>query len=90
MKGIQSAKKETCQCRAEMGAVGEREMMEMTPCDIFSYIRGRTVWLVGDSMMQVCCRASHLYIILQLQLWPSCCRLSSERTLRCTMFRTWA
>ena len=43
-----------------MGAVGVREMMEMTPCDIFGYIRGRTVWLVGDSMMQVrcsCCEA---------------------------------
>ena len=36
-----------------MGAEGVREMMEMTPCDIFGYIRGRTVWLVGDSMMQV-------------------------------------
>ncbi len=36
-------------------------MMEMTPCDIFAYIRGRTVWLVGDSMMQVRCNSSNTY-----------------------------
>ena len=69
-EGGQSAEKGVCQCRAEMGAVGVREMMEMTPCDIFSYIRGRTVWLVGDSMMQVCCshcRASHRCSVLRSQ-----------------------
>jgi len=25
----------------------------MTPCDLFSLVRGRTLWLLGDSMMQV-------------------------------------
>ena len=30
-----------------------RELMELTPCDVFPYLRGRTIWLVGDSMMQV-------------------------------------
>ena len=44
--------------RAEQGAVGVREMLEMTPCDVFAYIRGRTIWLVGDSMMQVCPRTA--------------------------------
>ena len=24
----------------------------MTPCDVFPYLRGRTTWLVGDSMQQ--------------------------------------
>ena len=26
----------------------------MTPCDVFPYLRGRTTWLVGDSMQQAC------------------------------------
>ena len=48
-----------------MGAEGVREMMEMTPCDIFGYIRGRTVWLVGDSMMQVRCNCYGTSLITQ-------------------------
>ena len=39
--------------RAERGGAGMRELMELTPCDVFPYLRGRTIWLVGDSMMQV-------------------------------------
>lgn len=39
--------------RAERGATGMQELMQLTPCDIFPYLRGRTIWLVGDSMMQV-------------------------------------
>lgn len=38
--------------RAEVGAPGGKELLEMTPCDLFTYLRGRTLWLVGDSMMQ--------------------------------------
>ncbi len=40
-------------CRAKVGAVGAKDLLELTPCDLFPYIRGRTLWLVGDSMMQV-------------------------------------
>jgi hypothetical protein len=36
-----------------VGAVGAKELLELMPCDMFPYIRGRTLWLVGDSMMQV-------------------------------------
>ena len=25
----------------------------MTPCDLFPLLKGRTVWLLGDSIMQV-------------------------------------
>lgn len=38
---------------AERGRPGFREMLTMTPCDLFSLVRGRTLWLMGDSMMQV-------------------------------------
>ena len=38
---------------AERGRPGFREMLTMTPCDLFSLVRGRTMWLMGDSMMQV-------------------------------------
>ena len=38
---------------AERGRPGFREMLTMTPCDIFPLLRGRTLWLMGDSMMQV-------------------------------------
>ena len=38
---------------AERGRPGFRDMLTMTPCDLFSLIRGRTLWLMGDSMMQV-------------------------------------
>ena len=51
--------------RAERGAAGMRELMELTPCDIFPYLRGRTIWLVGDSMMQVRATASALSLPCQ-------------------------
>jgi hypothetical protein len=38
---------------AERGRPGFKEMLMMTPCDIFPLLRGRTLWLMGDSMMQV-------------------------------------
>ena len=52
-------------CRAERGAAGMRELMELTPCDVFPYLRGRTIWLVGDSMMQVRCTVSALSLPCQ-------------------------
>ena len=39
-------------CRAENGSASALEVLQMTPCDLFSYLRGRTTWLVGDSMQQ--------------------------------------
>lgn len=38
---------------AERGRPGFKEMLTMTPCDLFPLLRGRTLWLMGDSMMQV-------------------------------------
>lgn len=40
-------------CRAEEGAPGVVEMLTMTPCDLFQFIEGRTLWLIGDSLTQV-------------------------------------
>ena len=68
--------------RAERGAAGMRELMEMTPCDIFPYLRGRTVWLVGDSMMQarsaasdssLLCQALHRFAVRACMTRPSAC-----------------
>lgn len=39
--------------RAEAGAPGVKEMLTLTPCDLFEMLEGRTLWLVGDSMTQV-------------------------------------
>lgn len=30
-----------------------KEMLSLTPCDLFQLVEGRTLWLVGDSMTQV-------------------------------------
>ena len=35
--------------------MGARELLDLTPCDLFSFIRGRTLWLIGDSIQQVRC-----------------------------------
>ena len=40
---------------------GAQELLGLTPCDMWPYFRGRTTWLVGDSMMQVLCTQS-LYV----------------------------
>ncbi|EIE18670.1 hypothetical protein COCSUDRAFT_45154 [Coccomyxa subellipsoidea C-169] len=48
--------------RAKVGAPGSRELLELTPCDLFPYIRGRTLWLVGDSMMQEFMRALQCFM----------------------------
>lgn len=36
--------------------MGARELLDLTPCDLFSFIRGRTLWLIGDSIQQVRCQ----------------------------------
>lgn len=39
-------------CRAEEGMVAAKQMLLFTPCDLFPWIKGRTLWLVGDSIQQ--------------------------------------
>ena len=39
--------------RAEEGSPGVKELLRLTPCDLFSYIRDRTLWLIGDSLTLV-------------------------------------
>ena len=50
-------------CRAEAGMVFAKQMLLYTPCDLFPWIKGRTLWLVGDSIQQV----TLLYLCLQPQ-----------------------
>ena len=38
--------------RAEAGAPGYEAMLTMTPCDIWPYLKGRTLWVAGDSISQ--------------------------------------
>ncbi|KAK9821033.1 hypothetical protein WJX74_003942 [Apatococcus lobatus] len=49
--------------RAELGAPDGKELLELTPCDLFAYLRGRTLWLVGDSMTQAAMRAMMAFFI---------------------------
>lgn len=57
----------TCLCpRAKVGAAGAKDLLELTPCDLFPYVRGRTLWLVGDSMMQV----RSLQTEVPVLVWP--------------------
>ncbi len=39
--------------RADQGAPGVKEMLTLTPCDLFPFIRGRTLWILGDSQALV-------------------------------------
>ncbi len=39
--------------RADQGAPGVKDMLTLTPCDLFPLIRGRTLWLLGDSQTLV-------------------------------------
>ncbi|KAK9825923.1 hypothetical protein WJX81_007164 [Elliptochloris bilobata] len=43
--------------RAEAGDTGARDLLRTTPCDLFPFLRGRTTWLIGDSMQQEFMRA---------------------------------
>lgn len=35
------------------GSAFAEGMMTLTPCDLWPFIRGRTLWLAGDSITQV-------------------------------------
>ena len=39
--------------RAEQDSPGMKEMLGLTPCDLFPFIRDRTLWLIGDSLTLV-------------------------------------
>ena len=39
--------------RAEAGSPGVRELLRLTPCDLFKYLKDKTLWLVGDSLTLV-------------------------------------
>ena len=37
----------------DRGSFYAKGLLELTPCDLWPYIRGKTIWLIGDSIMQV-------------------------------------
>ncbi len=39
--------------RAQSGSQWAANMLQLTPCDLWPFIQGRTIWLMGDSIMQV-------------------------------------
>ena len=39
--------------RAHGGSKWAANMLQLTPCDLWPFIQGRTVWLMGDSITQV-------------------------------------
>ncbi len=39
--------------RVANGSRWAANMLQLTPCDLWPFIRGRTIWLMGDSIMQV-------------------------------------
>ena len=69
--------------RASEGADGARELLALTPCDLWPYMRGRTLWLVGDSMMQVgpsaCCCMVAACASTMISSAPSWCRRRLDR-----------
>ena len=52
--------------RAKAHAPGMEEMLTLTPCDLWPWLRGRTLWLVGDSMMQQMTKAA---ICFMYEFW---------------------
>lgn len=40
---------------AMQGVDWARQILDLKPCDLWPQIRGRTVWVVGDSISQVGC-----------------------------------
>lgn len=58
--------------RATAGSPGMQEMLTLTPCDLWPWLRGRTLWLVGDSMMQQMSKAAicFMYEFWDLKIKP--------------------
>lgn len=53
--------------RAEGGSKQAMGMLSLTPCDLYPLIKGRTLWLMGDSIMQEYMRAVSCFFI---EFWP--------------------
>ena len=49
-----------------------QKLLTLTPCDLWPWLRGRTLWLVGDSMMQQISKAAicFMYEFWDLELRP--------------------
>ena len=58
--------------RAEAGAPDYKETLLMTPCDWWPFLRGRTLWLVGDSITQEGYDAAHADPFAVAALLPAC------------------
>ncbi|KAK9841328.1 hypothetical protein WJX74_003987 [Apatococcus lobatus] len=52
--------------RAKDASSAYAEMLTMTPCDLFPYLRGRTLWLVGDATMREFMQALQCFF---LEFW---------------------
>ncbi|KAK9833226.1 hypothetical protein WJX74_010892 [Apatococcus lobatus] len=52
----------------DKGSVYAKGLLELTPCDLWPYIRGKTIWLIGDSIMQEHQQALSCFF---LEFWPS-------------------
>ncbi len=48
--------------RAGAGDAWAANMLRMTPCDLWPFLRGRTLWLLGDSITQEAMRASECFL----------------------------
>ncbi|KAK9825884.1 hypothetical protein WJX81_000941 [Elliptochloris bilobata] len=48
--------------RAAAGDAWAANMLRMTPCDLWPFLRGRTLWLLGDSITQESMRASECFL----------------------------
>ncbi|KAL4433808.1 hypothetical protein ABPG75_000249 [Micractinium tetrahymenae] len=47
---------------------GHELALRLTPCDLWHHLRGRTLWLLGDSMMLDFYKASQCFLF---EFWPS-------------------
>lgn len=43
---------------AKNGSRWASDILTLKPCDLWPHVRGRTTWIIGDSLSQACC--SHL------------------------------
>ena len=53
---------------AQDGHVWAKDMLTVRPCELFSYLEGRTLWIIGDSMSKVSLRCSFSLAYSQLKL----------------------
>jgi hypothetical protein len=61
--------------RAANGSALATNLLQLTPCDLWPFIRGRTLWLLGDSLTQV-------------RLWAHCAMLQTQISIPTTTGRS--